>query len=125
MIQVVAGDPIPLFVIMEDGAADYVVKADIVNPYTGVKLHSDLALTYVASSAGYYRHTDQILMSSVGNLLIVYRVYESDGTTLFGTDSEEVVLKTDSVLEPSAAGTEVLVAVIDDDPIIATVGEAT
>jgi hypothetical protein len=126
MISVKLAEPIPLFVILEDGATDRVVKADIINPYTGVALHSDLSLSYVATSEGHYRYAIEIFMPDTDNLLVVYRVYEADGTTLIGKDSETVVLAVPGGAGggSSASSSELVVAVIDDDPIIATVGEA-
>jgi hypothetical protein len=110
------GEVLPLFVAVEDESTDKVIKANVVDPLTGATLNSDVVLSYIAGSPGFYKNS-AVTMPNKNNLLIFYYVYESNGTTLIEKAMDQVSLF------PSPCSGEIVVGQIIDFPVIGIVEE--
>src|SRR3712207_5906009 len=120
-MHIILGDEIPLFVELESEAANRVIKADIINPVTGEVLHSDLVLEYIDGSPGRYLNSEAS-MPAVQNLIVVYKIYDEDGTTLLQKDSESITLAS-SGSGASERIFETVIGVIEDFQITGTMEE--
>lgn len=103
MTTVAYGYPIPLVVVLESGANNKVIKANVINSVTADSIHDNLPLTYVAGSTGRYAYAGTPVTMPAVSVLIQYKVYESDGTTLIQEAGETI-----DVLPGSAPGSEPL-----------------
>jgi hypothetical protein len=126
MTTVALGYPIPLFVILESGANDKVIKANIVNPLTGIDIHTDIELLYMSGSEARYKSAEEIAMPDVQNLLIQYRIYEADGITLLQEDSETVELASSGGSGGGGFGgssAESIIGIVEDSDLVGVVSD--
>lgn len=86
-IRVKVGDPVPLFVAVDDESDEYVINARVLvrSPYE--VLEESLPLAYIEYSPGEYENLD-FDMPDVPFLDVIYTVFESDGTTQLRKASE-------------------------------------
>ena len=87
-IVVAVGDPIPLFVAVEDEATNYVVKAQIFRRNSYAQLYSDVSLSYIAASPGHYANNTINMPTGADFVDVIYEVYDNDGVTLIAKSEE-------------------------------------
>lgn len=92
MTTVAYGMAIPLVVVLESGANNKVIKANVINPLTADSIHDNLSLTYVPGSTGRYAYIGTPVTMPATSVLIEYKVYNTDGVTLVQEDSETIDL---------------------------------
>jgi len=122
-IIVAVGDPIPLFVAVEDEATDYVVKAQIFRRNSYAVLHADVSMPYIAASPGHYAN-NLITMPAGANFVdVIYEIYDNDGVTLI-TKSEELFQPL--LLSPvNFIGQPVVGTVVSESALTGTIASCT
>jgi len=117
------GTTIPLYVILNSNDATKIVKCEIIEPRAPAKVATDITLIAVTGSPGHYQDSS-VIMPSNANLIASFKVFESDGVTLYGAMTQEITLNQASDAASLVASNQSysnLSALVDDGSLRATV----